>query len=83
MLITSLDLGDLAMNLQSRRLRAQQLRGAEATICGATSIEGAPVAPGNDRTLRELCNPVWRRPQLRAPLSDLLTVQPEAPFDLD
>ena len=27
-------------------------------ICGAQALEGAPVAPGHDRTLRELGNAV-------------------------
>ena len=63
---------------------------AEALVCmeelsaGRQALEGAPVAPGNERTLRELRNPVRRPPQLRAPLSeDLLTAQPEIPFQLD
>ena len=73
--------------------RTQQERGAdrvEALVCmgefsaGRQALEGAPVALGNDRTLRELRNPVRRPPQLRAPLSeDLLTAQPEIPFQLD
>ena len=51
---------------------------------GRQALEGAPVAPGNDRTLRELRNPVRRPPHLRAPLSeDLQTAQPEIPFQLD
>ena len=95
MLITSLDCGDQTMNWQTRRRRTQQdsverrADRAEALVCmgdfsaGRQAPEGAPVAPGNDRTLRELRNPV-RRPQLRASLSaDLLTAQPEVPFELD
>ena len=96
MLITSLDCGDRAMHIQSRRRRTQQdsmerrADKTEASVCmgelpaGQQSLEGAPVAPGEDRTLRELRNPVRRPPQLRAPLSeDLLTAQPEVPFELD
>ena len=96
MLITSLDYGDQAMILQTRRRRKQQdsverrADRAEALVCmgelsaGRQALEGAPVAPGNDRTLRELRNPVRRPPQLRAPLSeDLQTAQPQVPFELD
>ena len=81
---------------QSRRRHTQQdsverrADRAEALVCmgelsaGRQALEGAPVAPGNDRTLRELHNPVRRPPQLRAPLSeDLQTAQPEIPFQLD
>ena len=81
MLITSLDYGDQAMNLQTRRRRTQQdsverrADRAEALLCkgelsaGRQALEGAPVAPANDRTLRKLRNPVRRPPQLRALLS--------------
>ena len=92
----SLDCADRAMVSQSRRRRTQQdsverrADRAEALVCmgelsaGRQALEGAPVAPGNDRTLRELRNPVRRPPQLRAPFSeDLLTAQPEIPFQLD
>ena len=80
MLITSLDYGDQAMNLQTRRQRTQQdsverrADRAEALVCmeelsaGQQALEGAPVAPANDRTLRELRNPVRRPPQSRASL---------------
>ena len=48
------------------------------------ALERAPVAPGDDKTLRELRNPVRRPPQLRAPLSDsLLAARPEVPFEVD
>ena len=67
-----------------------ELTGLKLWVCmgelsaGRQALEGAPVAPGIDRTLRELRNPVRRPPQLRAPLSeDLQTAQPEIPFQLD
>ena len=84
MLITSLDCGDQPMNLQTRRRRTRQdsmerrADKAEALVCmeelstEQQAVEGAPVAPGNDRTLRELRNPVRRQPQLRAPAQQSL-----------
>ena len=91
-----MDCGDRATHMQSRRPRSQQdsierrADRAEASVCmGELSaqreiLEGAPVAPGDGSTLLDLRNPVWRPPQLRAPLSeDLLTAQPEVPLELD
>ena len=68
MLITSLDCGDQGMNLQTRRRQSQhdvverRADRAEVLVCmgefsaGRQAPEGVPVAPGNDRILRELCN---------------------------
>ena len=74
----------LSKTVERRAERAEALVQVGELSAGRQSLEGAPLAPGNQSTLRELQNPARRPPVPRAPIPvDLLSVEPEAPFILD
>ena len=88
LLIMSQDCSERASQAQCRRRRTHQndslerrAERAEALVqigelsAGRRALEGAPLAPGNMATLRELQNPLRRPPVPRSPMAPIVLEQ--------
>ena len=96
LLLASQALSENARRVQQRRSRTASdsvERGAERAFCLAQlgelssarqALEGEPIAPGDNHTLRSLQDLARRPPVARDPLpDDVLSHQPEVPFSLE